>query len=318
MGAHSPDAAPDAARASATSPDAHPRQRAAIIVYGDVIDDIVVLPDGPLRLDTDTDAVIRTVPGGQGANVASWLASLGATVDLVGCIGAGDTARLAPRLVAAGVRTHLAEHPQLPTGAIVLLIAGEQRTMLTQRGANAALRPDQVTAPMLDGAAALYLSGYSILGASDPGGVRSLIARSLQRGVEVVVDPASAGMIADAGADALLSVIAGVGILLPNLDEGRALTGLIDPREIVVELGRRFPVVALTLGPDGALIVQSGADPVLVPATPSALVDPTGAGDAFAAGFMVSFLRDRDAVRAAREGADAAAVAVAAIGGRPE
>jgi len=52
-----------------------------IVVFGDVIDDIVVVPSGPIRPDTDTPSSIRNSPGGSAANAASWLGSAGAQVD---------------------------------------------------------------------------------------------------------------------------------------------------------------------------------------------------------------------------------------------
>ena len=67
------------------------------------------------------------------------------------------------------------------------------------------------------------------------------------------VDPGSAGFLEDFGAERFLDLIAGAAIFLPNLDEGRLLTGLDNPEQIATALGERFPVVALTLGIVGAL-----------------------------------------------------------------
>ena len=58
-----------------------------IVCFGDIIDDVVVVPNGPIRDDTDTDSVIRNRPGGSPANTAAWLGSLGAAVDFVGVVG---------------------------------------------------------------------------------------------------------------------------------------------------------------------------------------------------------------------------------------
>ncbi|MEY2849249.1 MAG: hypothetical protein RI885_1916 [Actinomycetota bacterium] len=288
-----------------------------VVVYGDVIDDVVVIPSGPIRPDTDTASTIRGTAGGAAGNVAAWLAHLGESVDFVGSVGAADVERHRAVFDGAGIRSHLSADAHLPTGAIVLLIDGETRSMLTQRGANSALDPASVTDELLDAAALLYLSGYTVMDCRDPAALATLLERAAARGVEVAVDPASAGDITDLGARTVLERIAGATIVFPNLDEGRALTGLDDPAVIAAGLGERFDVVALTNGPHGAIVVQGGAAPVTVPAVSTHIVDPTGAGDAFAAGFLHAWARSPDAVAAANAGVAVAARAVQAIGGRP-
>jgi sugar/nucleoside kinase (ribokinase family) len=189
--------------------------------------------------------------------------------------------------------------------------------MLTQRGANSALDPRAVTDAMLDAAAVLYLSGYSVMDCSDPAALRELIGRARARGVEVAVDPASAGGITDVGADRMLGDLHGCSILLPNRDEGSALTGLDDPVEMAGMLCGLFPVVALTDGPRGAIVVQNRSEPVRIPAADVGTVDPTGAGDAFAAGFLQAWIGNPDAAAAATAGVEVAALAVQSMGGRP-
>ena len=69
---------------------APPRERRPIVVVGDVINDIVVVPRGEIRADTDTASTIRPRPGGSAANTAAWLGSLGVPVDFVGRVGIAD------------------------------------------------------------------------------------------------------------------------------------------------------------------------------------------------------------------------------------
>ncbi len=294
-------------------PDASPR----VIVYGDVIDDVVVIPSGPVRRDTDTPSTVSSRAGGAAANVSCWLASCGVGVDFFGSVARADLARHRAAFDAARVTAHLTGHPTLPTGAIVVLVEGESRTMLTQRGANSALDPRAVTDALLDSAAHLHLSGYSVMDCRDRPSLRELVERARRRGVQVSVDPASAGGIVDFGAARMLDEMRGCSIVFPNLDEGRALTGLDDPEGIVVQLGLLFPVVALTNGPAGAIVAQNGGAPVHVPAVDVTIVDPTGAGDAFAAGFLHVWVGEQDAVAAARAGVALAARAVQSIGARP-
>lgn len=288
-----------------------------IVVFGDVIDDIVVVPTGPIRTDTDTPSSIRHRPGGSAANAASWLGSAGATVDFVGRVSDLDVAKHEAIFAGFGVAAHLEADTEHPTGTIVVLVDGNNRSMLTERGANAFLTADAVTDGLLDGASVVHFTGYSIYDSIDHAPIKRLLERAAKHGVTVSVDPASAGSLYDFGIDAFLDLIDGVGILMPNFDEGKALTGLEKPREIAAALVKRFPLVVLTLGVEGVVIAEKGKDVVAVPSEEAAIVDPTGAGDAFSAGFLAAWASGADAVDAARAGVSLAAKAVTIVGGRP-
>jgi sugar/nucleoside kinase (ribokinase family) len=293
------------------------RSRRRIVVFGDVIDDIVVVPNGPIRRDTDTPSSIQHRAGGSAANAASWLGDQGVPVDFVGRVAAEDVQRHGAILESFGVTPRLGGDSEHPTGAIVVLVDGNNRSMLTERGANAWLSADDVGDELLDAAAVVHFTGYSIYHSDDHAPMRRLFARAKERGVTVSVDPASAGSLTDFGVNEFLALVDGAGILLPNLEEGRVLTGLVDARDVAAALGERFPLVALTIGADGVLVAERGRELVTVPAVTSAVVDPTGAGDAFTAGFLASWLRGADAESAAAEGVKVAARAVGRVGGRP-
>jgi sugar/nucleoside kinase (ribokinase family) len=268
------------------------------LVVGDVIDDIVVTPSGPVRHDTDT---------------ISSIGQAGVAVDFVGIVGRDDVARHSETFAAAGVTPHLQAHASLPTGTIVLVVDGQQRTMFTEKGANPALDLDAIPDALLESASVLHLTCYTLFAASDGGaGFTRLIARARERGVRVSVDPGSAGFIADFGAERFLGAVKGVSVLFPNLEEGRALTGLTDPGGIAGALERTVELVVLTMGRDGVLV--GGA---LVPAVEVDIVDPTGAGDAFSAGFLAWWVASGDVAGAAAAGAAVAARAVQVVGGRP-
>ncbi len=288
-----------------------------IVVFGDVIGDIVVVPSGPIRKDTDTPSSIQQRPGGSAANAASWLGAQGAPVDFVGRVGAADLAQHSAILSGFGVTPHLIGDSEHPTGAIVVIVEGNSRSMLTERGANDLLSADDVTDELLDHASVVHFTGYTIYHGKDHAAVRRLFERAAARGVAVSVDPASAGSLEDFGAARFLDLVDGAELLFPNLDEGRALTGLEDPMAIAAALGARFPLVALTLGAEGMIVAQQASEPVRIPVVESTIVDPTGAGDSFVAGFLASWTADGDAVAAARAGATVAAGAVTQVGGRP-
>ena len=288
-----------------------------IVVVGDVINDIVVVPRGEVRPDTDTACTIRLRPGGSAANTAVWLGSLGAPVDFVGCVGLDDLAEHERVFREAGVVPHLSLGTGLPTGTIVILVDGERRTMLTERGANSQLASSEVTDALLADAGVLHISGYSILDGFGIQGARDLIGRATAAGVPVSVTPGSSGYIADFGAEEFLEAIAGTTVVFPNLAEGAMLSGETEPERIGAALRERFEVVVLTMGAEG-LIVFEGKARVRVPAPLiQHIVDPTGAGDAMAAGFLDRWVTDRNAVVAVETGAFVAARAIMVIGGRP-
>lgn len=287
-----------------------------IVVFGDVIDDVIATPSGPIRADTDTPSMIERRGGGSAANTATWLATLGTSVDFVGRVGVLDLERHTRVLREAGVRPMLAGDHELPTGTIVILVDGNTRSMLTERGANAALDPESVSDAILEGAAALHFTGYSLFGRTETSGFTRLIKRAKSRGLHVSVDAGSAGFMADFGAKRFLSAIAGADLLFPSLEEGRELTGLDDPEAIANKLAKNFPLVALTLGSAG-VIVASRDGSVLVDVVPVKTVDPTGAGDAFCAGFLSEWIVSHDSRAAAEVGARLAAQAVGIVGGRP-
>ncbi len=288
-----------------------------LLVVGDVVDDIVVRPLGSVNTASDTDAEIRRTAGGSAANVAAWLGHLGADVRFVGRAGVEGAARHREALTAYGVDARVGADPDAETATIVLNLdpAGE-RTMFVDRAANARLSSDDLPADVLDGVGWLHLTGYSFFDDAVRPVVLDLLARARAAGCGVSVDPSSAGFLAHSGADAFLGWVAGADVLLPNLLEGRFLTALEDPDEVAAALAQPFPAVVLTLGADGASLTTGGTSTRVDP-VPATVVDTTGAGDAFAAGFLSVWTADRDPAAALAAGARAAAQAISVLGARP-
>ncbi|MEU9239896.1 sugar kinase [Streptomyces sp. NPDC048385] len=293
----------------------------ALLVVGDVVTDVVARYRGPLAAGTDTAAGIRTLPGGAGANVASWAAHTGcADVRLLGRVGA-DAARWHEReLVAAGVRPRLVVDPEAATGTVICLVdhgASAERTFLTDSGASLRLEPADWSDTLLDGVARLHLSGYLLF--SEPS--RALVAVALSaaraRGVPVSLDPASAGFLVALGVDRFLKFVEGVDVLLPSRDEACLLTGLPDPADAAAKLSRQVPLVVAKAGADGALVARSGEVLARIPAAPATPRDTTGAGDAFTGAFLAALVAGADARQAAERGCRAGARAVERVGARP-
>jgi sugar/nucleoside kinase (ribokinase family) len=278
---------------------------AGILVVGDVIDDTVVIPSGPIRADTDTASVIRRVAGGSAANTAAWLAALGADVAFVGAVNAADVDRHTALL--PGVDVHL-QAVEAATGAIIVLVQGQERAMLTDRGANADLDFDAIPDDLIR--AHVHLTGHS-MAASDGSAFARFVRRAKAAGATVSVSPGSVAYIDALGPERFAEVTAGADVLFASLVEAAALAGTSDPEIIAARI--QAPTLLLTNGAEGVIV-----DGVRVPAVPaSVVIDPTGAGDAFCAGFLARWVIDEDAVASAGAGTEVAARAVGVVGGRP-
>jgi sugar/nucleoside kinase (ribokinase family) len=290
---------------------------ARIVCVGDVVNDIVVVPVTAMRADTDTTARIRRSPGGSAANTAAWLGALGAPVDFVGSVGLADADLHADRLRAHGVVPHLGVADGLETATIVIVVDGDRRTMLTDRGANAVLDQAQVTDALLDAAGSLHLTGYSLFDGPRAPGIRRLIERAHGRDIIVSMNPGSVGYIADYGVERFAADIAGVDVLLATLDEAALLTGVDDPSAATSALAERHGAAVVTRGPLPVLAAERASRVIEVPVPAVPLVDPTGAGDAMAAGFLAARLRGADPADAVAAGVATAARAIRLVGGRP-
>ncbi|MFG2355744.1 carbohydrate kinase family protein [Streptomyces sp. NPDC048521] len=297
------------------------RRDGALLVVGDVVTDVVARHRGPLAAGTDTAAVIRTLPGGAGANVACWAAHAGcADVRLLGRVGADAAAWHERELVAAGVRPRLVVDPEAATGTVICLVdtgAAAERTFLTDSGASLRLEPADWSDALLDGVARLHLSGYLLFTESSRALAETALAAARARGVPVSLDPASAGFLVELGVDRFLAFAEGLDVLLPSRDEACLLTGLSDPADAAAKLSRLVPLVVAKAGADGALVARSGVVGARVPAPSATPQDTTGAGDAFTGAFLAALASGADPEEAAALGCRAGAEAVLRVGGRP-
>ena len=283
---------------------------ASLLVIGDVIDDIIVVPEHAIRPNTDTNARIEKTLGGSAANVAAWAASSGASVQFLGCVGRDDLARNESNFAAARVSAQL-QVSDRATGSIVVLVDGESRSMLTDRGANQDLNLDQIDAE-LSQTKIVYLSGYALLGKSVES-VVGLIGRAHAHGALVAVDPGSTGYIEDYGVERYRELLKHVDVCFPNLEEAELL-----------RLEGQLPLLVITDGERGATAQLPDGEDIKVAGLTVTSVDPTGAGDAFCGAFLAKFtelgaaLGDDVAIKLAlNAGVAAGAKAVTTLGARP-
>ncbi|PRX51247.1 sugar/nucleoside kinase (ribokinase family) [Prauserella shujinwangii] len=286
-----------------------------VVVVGDAGLDVVARHAEPVVHGGDSRARVRVAGGGAGANTAAWLREAGADPVLLARVGDDAAGRLVrAELEAAGVRCAFAVDPEAATCCVVVLVDGEgQRSMLPDRGANQRFHPADVDPAALAGAAHLHLSGYVLLDPSSrPAGLAALAA-ARDAGLTTSVDPQAAALITDPAA--FLADVRGVDLLLPNAAELRALTGDGTPESAKDLLGT-VGAVAVTTGPAGAAWVDAEGV-VRVPAEEAECVDSTGAGDAFDAGVLWSWLRAEPVPERLRTGVRLAARAVRQVGAQP-
>jgi sugar/nucleoside kinase (ribokinase family) len=292
----------------------------SVLVVGDVATDILAVHSGPLAVGSDIAARISLTGGGSAANTAAWLASLGIPVTLVGVVGADEAgAALLAELAQSGVRCAVRRSGREPTGSVVVLSTGAERTMLSDRGANGLLRvPDVAT--VLDGATHqhVHVSGYTLFDARTADAGRYALAWASARGLTASVDAASAAPLRRLGAAAFLSRVRGADLLLANVDEAAVLADADGPaEELAGRLTGRVRRVVVKRGADGAVWADADGGRAAASALPATAVDPTGAGDAFAAGLLAAWLGGADPGAALAAGTRLGASAVGVIGGRP-
>ena len=292
---------------------------AGVVVVGDLVTDVVVmLEGGTLSTGSDTAASITMTGGGQGANTAAWLARSGRRVTLIAAVGDDPAGReRVAELTSLGVRCAVRTHPGTATGSVVVLASPGERTMITDRGASLLLDPAHVTAAIAEvpDAAHVHLSGYPLLDpASRPAGLAALAA-ARARGMTTSVDAASATPLRRAGA--FLQWVRVADLLLCNADEAAALVGAGRPEDLGIALSAVVRNVVVKRGAAGAVWCADGTVVAVAAGRPVPVIDPTGAGDAFAAGLLAAWCSGADPAGALAAGAALGAEAVGKIGARP-
>jgi sugar/nucleoside kinase (ribokinase family) len=250
-----------------------------LCTLGDLLLDVIVRLEQPLEPGTDAAAQTRTGAGGQAANVAAWAAALGAEARFVGKRGDDPAASLASgELSRLGVTVF--GPVALGRNGIVVSIVGKEgeRAMASDRGVAPTLSADELEPAWFEGATHLHLSGYSLM-SSPIDGAASRAAALVRAGDGTVsVDLASRRVIADFGPERLRRVLGELGPELVFANE-----------EERAELGPEAAVDAtwvLKRGAAGAAVDRDGQKSEFS-AVPAEVVDTTGAGDAFAAGYLV-------------------------------
>jgi sugar/nucleoside kinase (ribokinase family) len=292
---------------------------ARIVVVGDLMTDTVAHAALPLARDSDTPATVTMHGGGSGANIAAWLAVDGSEVAFVGRRGADIAGRNRDmELMGYGVDARLVMDPERPTGTCVVMVTHKgDHTMLSDPGANAALSADDLPSDVFAPGSHLHMSGYTLLSPGSRPAAQAALSRAGQAEMTISVDGASAAPLERLGAEPFLDLTSSATVLLVNAAQATVLTGRDDPVQAIRVLTAWYPHVVVKLGADGAMYAN-GRDPVRVPAQPlEKLVDGTGAGDAFCAGFLPPWLDKKPPGEALASGCRLAARALGLVGARP-
>ncbi|HEX4323643.1 MAG TPA: PfkB family carbohydrate kinase [Gaiellaceae bacterium] len=274
-----------------------------IATLGDVLLDVVVLLTEPLAPGGDVRASNRAGAGGQAANVAAWASELGAEARCIAKHGsdpAGDL--VAGELVARGVEL-VGPAAEGATGVVVSIVRDGDRALASDRGVAPSFAPDELDATWV-ACDVLHLSGYALL--REPIAATALLAARLAReqGARVAVDVAAWTEIRTYGPVAFRELL---DELTPDvLFATEAEWELLGGAYLTAPLG------VLKRGARGCTVFTEDAK-LDFAAVDAEVVDPTGAGDAFAAGFLLGGSLEE----AARRGLGAAARCVATVGSMP-
>jgi sugar/nucleoside kinase (ribokinase family) len=277
-----------------------------IASIGELLLDVTITPEGPLRADDDRDASVRIGGGGQAANFCAWAASLGERARLVTKVGDDEAGRrLVAEIQAAGVEVLAVRGPE-PTGAVAVLVGEDgERSLARQRGAATSLRREDLQPAWFEGVSLLHVPAYSLFREPLAASARRAMDLTRARGGLISIDLSSAADLREYGGPRMAHDL---GRLRPEM--------LFATEREMAELG--VPLEGLAKVP----VVKLGSRGCLVfgrrfPAPPVEEVDGTGAGDAFAAAFCVAYLDGATPPEAAGRAVLVAAGAAAKRGARP-
>ncbi len=287
-----------------------------ILCVGDLALDVISLLKEPINYGNDTASKISSHPGGQAANVSTWITRTGSKAQLVARVGNDPVGfALISDLDKYGVEHMNLMHSGRPTGVVVILVdTNGERTMFPDNGANADLEVSDL--PPLDDVDGVYLSGYALLDFRSRDAVLAMIKKIKAAGKPIYFDPTTTGAMKIVSREEVLSWVSLMDGILLNAEEALYLGDAKDVESAEKNLMAYTPLVVIKLGSRGAMAVHNGVT-AKVSAVTTSVVDTTGAGDSFAAGFIPKWLQTNDLGTALSAGTALAAKCVATIGARP-
>ena len=287
-----------------------------ILCIGDLALDVIAQLKESINYGNDTASRISTHPGGQAANVSTWITRTHTKSQLVARVG-NDPVGFA---LISDLDKYGVEHMNLmrsgrPTGVVVILVdANGERTMFPDNGANADLEVSDL--PPLDDVDGVYISGYALLDFRSREAVLAMIKKVRSAGIPIFFDPTTTGAMKIVSLQEVLAWVSLMDGILLNAEEALYLGDATNLEEAEENLKKFTPLVVIKLGSRGATALYNEQS-ARVAAVTTNVVDTTGAGDSFAAGFIPMWLETRDLESALSAGTALAAKCVATVGARP-
>lgn len=264
----------------------------------------------------------REISGGSAANTLAGLAALGANCAFIGQVAQDQLGEVfAHDIRAGGIAFDTPARAGEPSTArcLIFVTPDGQRTMNTFLGASQFLPPAALNEAAIAAARILYLEGYLWDPEEPRAAMRRAIAAARNAGRKVAFTLSDAFVISRHGDDFRAMIDAGqIDILFANHVELAALTGLDDFDAGLAALAPKVPLLVVTCSEKGAVAVADGTVHRVAAEPVDKVIDTTGAGDLFAAGFLFGHVRGRAVAECLTLGAIAAAEVISHYGARPE
>lgn len=267
------------------------------------------------------------VSGGSAANTVAGVAALGGNAGFIGKIADDDMGKVFLHdMGALGVELHAAvvgagegEAELRGTGRSIVMVTGDaERTMATHLGVSATLAPADVPEDLVARGGVLYLEGYLWDRPSAKEAMRRAVTIAHDRDRSVALSLSDSFCVERHRRDLLDLVLSDVDVLFSNEDELLMLFSSATFDDALSAAEETGVLVAATCGPRGSFVI-GGRGPVEVPAAHAPeIVDKTGAGDMYAAGFLYGLTHGMDPVDCARLGSLCAAAVIGHLGARPQ
>lgn len=290
----------------------------SLLVIGDVMFDIVARIDGPPFAGSDHRAKISFLLGGSGANQSIWASHLGVPSKFYGCVHADDYDTIIQEFVEYGVNPML-QQVATHSGRVVCIVSDDgERNFITDRGANDLLQLKCLPIPLMNDVDHVHISGHLLYQEHIYHDLINFIANCKSKDIIISMDIGSASFVRDVGANRFNVIAEACNFLFANNDELKA----ISDDSIIKNEGQHqhscHGVIVLKNGADGARCVDSYNNIIAESnGVEVSVVDSTGAGDAFFAGFISAYRKTKDINIALAEGVEMGALCCTMVGAKP-
>ena len=250
--------------------------------------------------------------GGSAANTMSGLAQLGVEAGFLSKVGKDEVGQFFEKQMTDTHVKPLMLKSDTPSGRVMAFVTPDgERTFATCLGAAAEMRADDIRPELFDGWDLFYVEGYLV---ANPSMLRKAIETAKAKGLKIAIDLASYNVVEESR-DFLMELVENhVDIVFANEQESFALTGL-EPEAALHFLAERCDIAVVKVGAKGAFI-QRGEETVTVPPMAAEVVDTTGAGDMWAAGFLAGLVKGKDLKTCGMMGATVAKNIIEVVGAK--